>query len=160
MFLFVKRRIIRGTKKGKLLGYPTANVRLYNYDKIRHGVWATIVKMNDKVYKSISHVGSPISFGNKRKKIETFIFNYDKNLYNKIIEIKFVKWLRKTKRFSNKEALIEQIEKDCLQAKEIISKYKSKVDVHEIDHLYSFGNQNHKAGNEANRVKEYLFIGS
>ncbi|MFC2100778.1 DNA adenine methylase [Bacteroidota bacterium] len=42
---------------------------------------------------------------------------------------------------------------------EIIGKYKNNIDVHEIDHLYSFGNQNHKAGNGANRVKEYLFIG-
>jgi len=43
---------------------------------------------------------------------------------------------------------------------EILMKYKSKVEVKEIDHLYSFGNQNHKAGNGFNRVKEYLFIGS
>jgi adenine-specific DNA methylase len=43
---------------------------------------------------------------------------------------------------------------------EILSKYKSKVVAHEIDHVYSFGNQNHKAGNGFNRVKEYLFIGS
>lgn len=41
---------------------------------------------------------------------------------------------------------------------EMLSKYKSNVVVHEIDHLYSFGNQNHKAGNKANRVKEYLFV--
>ena len=41
---------------------------------------------------------------------------------------------------------------------EIIKKYKNNVIVHEIDHLYSFGNQNHKSGNEFNRVKEYLFI--
>lgn len=43
---------------------------------------------------------------------------------------------------------------------EILSKYKDNVDTHEIDHLYSFGNQNHKIGNGFNRVKEYLFIGS
>jgi len=42
---------------------------------------------------------------------------------------------------------------------EILSKYKNKVEVYEIDHLYSFGNQNHMAGNGFNRVKEYLFIG-
>jgi len=41
----------------------------------------------------------------------------------------------------------------------ILKKYKSNVVVHEIDHLYSFGNQNHKIGNNSNRVKEYLFIG-
>ncbi|MGH7886098.1 MAG: DNA adenine methylase [Thermodesulfobacteriota bacterium] len=41
---------------------------------------------------------------------------------------------------------------------EILNKYKTQVEVHEIDHLYSFGNQKHKAGNEYNRVKEYLFI--
>ncbi len=40
----------------------------------------------------------------------------------------------------------------------MLSKYKSKVFVHEIDHLYSFGNQNHKIGDNANRVKEYLFV--
>ncbi|MBN2766857.1 MAG: DNA adenine methylase [Paludibacteraceae bacterium] len=43
---------------------------------------------------------------------------------------------------------------------DILSKYKANVVVHEIDHLYSFGNQNHKKGNTANRVKEYLFIAS
>ena len=42
----------------------------------------------------------------------------------------------------------------------LLGKYKDDVVVHEIDHLYSFGNQNHKAGNGFNRVKEYLFIGS
>jgi DNA adenine methylase len=42
---------------------------------------------------------------------------------------------------------------------QMLSKYKSNVEVHEIDHTYSFGNQNHKVGNKNNRVKEYLFIG-
>jgi DNA adenine methylase len=42
---------------------------------------------------------------------------------------------------------------------ETLSKYKDVVEVHEIDHTYSFGNQNHKIGNRNNRVKEYLFIG-
>lgn len=42
----------------------------------------------------------------------------------------------------------------------MLKKHKGSVKVHEIDHLYSFGNQNHKSGNEYNRVKEYLFIGS
>ncbi len=42
----------------------------------------------------------------------------------------------------------------------ILEKYKSKIMVHEIDHVYSFGNQSHKVGNEFNRVKEYLFIAS
>ena len=42
---------------------------------------------------------------------------------------------------------------------EMLFKHKSKVSVHEIDHTYSFGNQNHKIGNERNKVKEYLFIG-
>lgn len=51
--------------------------------------------------------------------------------------------------FPNKEELTE-----------ILRKYKSKVLVHEIDHTYSFGNQNHKTGNQNNRVKEYLFIGT
>ena len=42
---------------------------------------------------------------------------------------------------------------------DILKEYKNDVIVHEIDHTYSFGNQKHKKGNEANRVKEYLFIG-
>ena len=50
--------------------------------------------------------------------------------------------------FPNKEELTE-----------MLGKYKSDVLVHEIDHTYSFGNQNHKIGNQNNRVKEYLFIG-
>ena len=42
----------------------------------------------------------------------------------------------------------------------ILKEYKSDVKVYEIDHTYSFGNQNHKTGNKSNRVKEYLFIGT
>jgi len=53
---------------------------------------------------------------------------------------------------------------NCLPTKEemiqILKKYKNNVDVHEIDHVYSFGNQSHKVGNEFNRVKEYLFVAS
>ena len=45
------------------------------------------------------------------------------------------------------------------ELKEILQEYKEDVEVHEIDHTYSFGNQNDKIGNKANRVKEYLFIG-
>lgn len=52
---------------------------------------------------------------------------------------------------------------NCLPTKdelaEMLGKYKSKVEVHEINHTYSMGNQNHKIGNKNNRVKEYLFIG-
>jgi DNA adenine methylase len=41
---------------------------------------------------------------------------------------------------------------------EMLKKYKENVTVHEIDHLYSLGNQQHRVGNNANRVKEYLFV--
>lgn len=43
---------------------------------------------------------------------------------------------------------------------EMLQKYKAKVEVHEINHTYSFGNHNHKIGNKNNRVKEYIFIGT
>lgn len=42
----------------------------------------------------------------------------------------------------------------------MLKKYKDEVQVHELTHVYSFGNQNHKIGNKSNRVKEYLFVGS
>jgi DNA adenine methylase len=43
---------------------------------------------------------------------------------------------------------------------EMLKQYKNKVKVHKFDHLYSFGNQNHKVGDNKNKVSEYLFVGT
>ena len=116
----IRRQVVKGEKRGKLLGYPTANLRLYKRDRLKRGVWATAVKLAGKQYNSVTYVGAPVSFDDKNDRIEVYIFGYKGNLYGKVIGVGFIKWLRGVKRFRNKETLVTQIKRDCAEAREVL----------------------------------------
>lgn len=119
----IKRRVLAGTGRGSKLGYPTANLELYPDDDIKKGVWATVINVDDQDYFSATFVGTPVSFDEEQEKIEAFIFDYEGDLYDKEVELSFVKWLRPVEKFADESELIEQIKQDCQQAKFAISIY-------------------------------------
>jgi len=114
---FIKRKVVIGKKRGKLLGFPTANLNLYKKDNLKTGVYAVYVEIKGKNLPGVAHVGTSKTFREKKSKIEIYIFNYDQDLYNQIIKVIFLKRLRKTKRFKNKKELTIQIRRDCQMAK-------------------------------------------
>jgi len=118
----ITRKVIFGDKLGgKILGFPTANLRYYKKDKIKFGVWAILARDKNKKYKGVAFVGSSYIFGRKKPKIEVHLFNFRKNLYGKKINVKFVKYLRKFKKFNNTKSLIAQIEEDCKKARKYLT---------------------------------------
>ena len=102
--------------------------------------WEGVVIQEHSVVKKFESYKSP--FAKKTTAYSAFDDLFKKNR-NSIIAISY-----SSNSLPTKDELIE-----------MLNKYKTNVVVHEIDHTYSFGNQNHKIGNKNNRVKEYLFIG-
>lgn len=100
----------KGDKRGRLLGYPTVNLRLHK--NIPDGIYIAIVKVNEKIYQSATFIGTAEMFGKKEKKAESYILNFNKDIYNKWITVTLLKKIRDSKKFGSIEALKKQIKQD------------------------------------------------
>ena len=111
-------------QRGRSLGFPTANLEFPD-KKIApsYGVYAGFTKINDKKYPSVANVGVRPTFSDIEKPlIEIHILEFNKNLYNEIIQFEFVKKIRAEMKFSNIDALCSQIVIDKKQALDFLNK--------------------------------------
>ena len=113
----IKGKIIKGQKRGRKIGFPTCNIKLYDYIVPRLGVYAVNVKILKFNKKGIANIGYRPTFNGQNLLLETNIFGINKNLYNKEIKISFRKFIRPEKKFKNLEHLKKQIIIDIKQAK-------------------------------------------
>ncbi|MBU0683859.1 MAG: riboflavin kinase [Candidatus Omnitrophica bacterium] len=128
-----------GDKRGKSYGIPTANIDPHQEVIPPPGVYAVKVDVDGKLLDGVLNIGfRPTFYGRKLKQrkepqIEAHLINFDGHLYDKLIEIFFLKRLRREKRFKNEIKLKRQIEKDIKRSEKVlaspmvalkISKYK------------------------------------
>ena len=117
----VRGEVIHGAKKGRMIGYPTANVDTGDYLIPKKGVYTTLTKVKDKWYGSMSSIGhNPTLNCRSDIRVESNIFDFDEEIYGDIIEIKFIKRLRDELKFTNVEALIKQIDQDKIDSLNIL----------------------------------------
>jgi len=111
--------VVVGNKLGKKLGFPTSNL-LVDDSMVTpaYGVYITYCIYNGRKYPSVTNVGEKPTVGSSGKNMETHIFNFDKELYGKIIRVEFIKKTRDEKKFDNLDELARQITKDCIMAKD------------------------------------------
>lgn len=120
----LKGKVVNGKKIGRNISFPTANLKLsFNYLIPLSGVYITLTKYQNKLFKSITNIGynETISINNNLT-IETNIFDFNKEIYGKYIEIFFIKKIRDDKKFIDLESLKEAIKLD----KEIVLNYFKK----------------------------------
>lgn len=109
----VTGEVIHGEKKGRMIGYPTANVDTTDYLIPKKGVYATMTCVDDTWYQSMSSIGHNPTLNCKSDlSVESYLFNFDEQIYGKTIEIRFIKRLRDEIKFNTVEALISQIKQD------------------------------------------------
>ena len=117
----VSGEVIAGHDRGgRLLGFPTANLKLVNEVFPKNGVYVVEVIYNNKVYGGVTNIGFKPTFGNDALSVETHILDFDQNIYGKKIKLNFIKRLRNEKRFSSIEALAAQIKRDIEEARRIL----------------------------------------
>ncbi|MDR3215207.1 MAG: bifunctional riboflavin kinase/FAD synthetase [Bacilli bacterium] len=107
-------KVIEGNKKGQSIGFPTANIKpLINYRIPQSGVYATKTIINNKEYYSMTNIGHNPTFNFvSQQSIETNIFAFDEDIYGAIIEIVFIKFIRKERIFENIASLVKQLRID------------------------------------------------
>lgn len=105
--------VIDGAKKGRMIGYPTANISTDGYFIPRRGVYVTLTKVKDIWHESMTSVGhNPTLNCRIDLSVESNIFDFDEEIYGETIEIKFIKRLRDEIKFNSIEALIAKIDQD------------------------------------------------
>jgi len=123
----VAGKVIRGRDRGgRLLGFPTANLQLVDELTPRPGVYATEVIIDDQLYDGATNIGYSPTFQNGAFSVETHIIHFNKDIYGKVIQVRFIERLRDEKTFSGPEELSDQIRKDVEKAREVLAAYRSE----------------------------------
>lgn len=121
---FAVRAIVEhGDKKGRELGYPTANLALENYQRPRYGVYAitgTVLSSGERL-QGAANIGVRPQFEPAKELLEPHFFDFDGDLYGQEIEVAFHHFLRGEARFASLDELTAQMEKDCTEAKRLLS---------------------------------------
>jgi riboflavin kinase / FMN adenylyltransferase len=119
----VRGVVIKGASRGRTLGFPTANVMPQNSEKCipAAGVYASRVQLSDgRLCDGVTSIGTNPTFGGTERSIETFIFDFDENLYDEKISVHFIARLRGEITFPDAASLIECMKHDCEKAKELL----------------------------------------
>ena len=114
---FINGKVTQGKKHGRLIGFPTANIIVEDL-KIQYGVWATKTLYLGRWLDSISYFTQREGL----ELFETYIFDFEKQIYNEHIEVKLIQFLRSPVHFETEEKLVTQLKSDCILTKEILSK--------------------------------------
>lgn len=105
--------VVKGKNRGRKLGFPTANIKLIdNYVLPKQGVYITNTIVDGEKLISLTNIGYNPTFNEDELKIETYILDFNGNLYGKTLQIQFIDFIRDDVKFNTAQELIEQIEKD------------------------------------------------
>jgi riboflavin kinase / FMN adenylyltransferase len=123
-------RVIHGDKRGRELGYPTANMALKRRNCPLAGVYAVRVHgLDDVIYDAVASIGTRPVFNGDRLLLETFIFGFDRQIYGQRISVEFLKHLRDERDFPTVEALCEQMQKDEKRARDFLAKLSANQEL-------------------------------
>jgi riboflavin kinase / FMN adenylyltransferase len=116
-------RVVHGKQLGRTLGYPTANLRFANKTPALRGIYATWVHgVTAQPWPSVSSFGTRPTVDGKEPLLEAHLFDFDGDLYGKLIEIEFVARLRDEEKFPDLPTLVVQMDRDAAQARQILMK--------------------------------------
>jgi riboflavin kinase / FMN adenylyltransferase len=119
---FVSGLVIHGEKRGRDLGYPTANIRLDKNCGLKHGIYAVRVRRgqgkNQVRFDGVASFGRRPTFDNGAALLEIFLFDFKGDLYGKTLDVAFIDFIREELKFDGVEALVRQMDDDSARAHE------------------------------------------
>jgi riboflavin kinase/FMN adenylyltransferase len=114
---FVTGEVIHGEKRGRDLGYPTANIRLDKNCGLKHGIYAVRVGRGKARIDGVASFGRRPTFDNGAPLLETFLFDFKGDLYGETLDVAFIGFIREELRFDSVEPLIRRMDEDSAIAR-------------------------------------------
>ena len=119
---FVSGSVIRGDKRGRALGYPTANLALDPACGLKHGIYAVRVGVGGRIVDGVASFGRRPTFGGGPPLLEVFLFDFSDDLYGRAIDVAFIGWIRPELKFETTEALVAHMDDDSRRARAALAR--------------------------------------
>jgi riboflavin kinase/FMN adenylyltransferase len=114
---FVTGEVVHGEKRGRELGYPTANIRLDGNCALKHGIYAVRVGRGDQRFDGVASFGRRPTFDNGAPLLEIFLFDFEGDLYGANLDVAFIDFIREEQKFDTVAALVRQMDDDSARAR-------------------------------------------
>jgi riboflavin kinase / FMN adenylyltransferase len=120
---FVEGEVRHGDKRGRDLGFPTANLGMGEDFDLRHGIYAVRVALpSDEVREGVASFGRRPTFDNGAQLLEVHIFDFAGDLYGRTIQVEFANWIRGEERFASAGALTARMREDAREARRMLAR--------------------------------------
>jgi riboflavin kinase / FMN adenylyltransferase len=114
---FVTGQVIHGERRGRALGYPTANIRLDNNCGLKHGIYAVRIGRGDERIEGVASFGRRPTFDNGAPLLEIFLFDFKADIYGEMLDVAFIGFIREELKFESVEALVARMDDDARTAR-------------------------------------------
>ncbi len=119
---FVSAEVVHGDKRGRALGFPTANMRVAPSCGLRHGIYAVRVGVGERRYDGVANFGRRPMFDTGSVLLEVFLFDFSGDLYGRTLDVAFIDWIRPELAFDSLADLTRQMEADAQSARAALAK--------------------------------------
>jgi riboflavin kinase/FMN adenylyltransferase len=119
---FVTGTVMHGEKRGRELGYPTANLRLDPACGLRHGIYAVRVGLGGQRFDGVASFGRRPMFDNGAPLLEVFLFDFAGDLYGSTLDVAVIGWIRDEMRFDSIDDLVRRMDADSRQARDLLAR--------------------------------------
>src|SRR6188508_2937242 len=119
---FVTAQVVHGDKRGRTLGYPTANLRVGTDCGLKHGIYAVRVGAGGTLYDGVASFGRRPTFDNGAVLLEVFLFDFSGDLYGAVLDVAFIGWIRPEMKFDDVDALVRRMDQDSSQARHLLAR--------------------------------------
>lgn len=120
---FVSGRVVTGRRRGQELGFPTANIATHTEVVPRNGIYATLIQFKNQQWRSVSSVGVNPTFGDGPRTVESFILDFEGDIYGEWVKLSFVQRIRDEKKFAVIQDLVSRMHEDVKQAEDLFKAF-------------------------------------
>ena len=119
---FVTAAVVHGDKRGRELGFPTANLALDPGCGLAHGIYAVRVGVGGRRYDGVASFGRRPMFDQGTVRLEAFLFDFSGNLYGEVIDVAFIDWIRPELKFDSIAELVRRMDEDARVARAALAR--------------------------------------
>ena len=119
---FVSGDVIHGDKRGRDLGFPTANIRLDPSCGLKHGIYAVRAGIGGTIHDGVASFGVRPMFDDGAPLLEVYLFDFDGDLYGQALDVAFIGWIRPELKLDSVERLKAQMAADSAQARDVLKR--------------------------------------
>jgi riboflavin kinase/FMN adenylyltransferase len=113
--------VVEGDRRGRIMGFPTANIVLDRGVEPMEGIYAVRVRFRGESHRGAAYVGTRPTFETGRRFLEVFLLDFDRDIYDETIDVEFCGFIRADVKFPSAAALIERMRIDCAEAEALLS---------------------------------------